>query len=248
MTDLNEKNLSMFFDPEFNVTSYVDALLNSLFGSEQLLDKVYNKDSLQRVSHSCNKLIAHLDYYAGELTSDLNTRIDQLQYNSTMIAKANALQADFDEDDSVFLNTITRLQYLVDSFSNSITLLQNDFKDAQDVLEANSAALMQSVQSLNDLKIIKRNLSIVISVFEKVNALSEKPDAITTEDFEKSLDTLYKLVKNEINAVQPESRSSIVDKIEDMISLLPVFRGYTNYYPTYKKFANDLKNLKATNP
>ena len=80
MTNTDE-SLSMYFDDDFNPSSYIDKLVNSITNlnpaSSTTPVSAYSKQSLTKLSNDISHLITHLDYYTNMLTNDsLQKKLD----------------------------------------------------------------------------------------------------------------------------------------------------------------------------
>ena len=116
MTNTDE-SLSMYFDDDFNPSSYIDKLVNSITNlnpaSSTTPVSAYSKQSLTKLSNDISHLITHLDYYTNMLTNDsLQKKLDALD-------KSNEIINNNEESGT------TRLQYNVHVFNNAVLFFTN---------------------------------------------------------------------------------------------------------------------------
>lgn len=236
MAQINEESLSMFFDADFNPSNYVDALFQSISGN-QPQSLIYSKKNLQSVSNKCSNLITHLDYHTSELSSNLIDQIESLQNSSKVITHGLNSDEEFNG-----LNEMTRLQYFTNTLNHSVLLLQSDIKQANEELNINKAQ-PESIDKLIKLKSIRNNLNQVLIIFEKLNSIcSNNADSITIDSFQVSVNSLYETIRSQLNNEQNEINPILVENINELTNLLPLFQNLTNFYPIYKKFVNRLSS------
>ncbi|CCE79381.1 Piso0_001440 [Millerozyma farinosa CBS 7064] len=239
MTNTHEESIAMFYDPEFNAVTYVNALLQSL-SKPQYQTQTYSKDNLQVLSLKCSNLLTHLDFYTNELSRDLTEQLETLQNASDIVTQ------NIDASDSNNVKGINRLQYYVNSLNNSILMLQNDLQNVNNKITVNNIGHPKAVETLTTLKHAKSQVEKVIEIFENLNALAPKEslDSVTVESFQHGLTNLAGQIHAQLSTTTKEDLSLVLDGIDELINMLPVFEDLTNFYPAYKKFTKTLMNEK----
>ena len=187
MTNTDE-SLSMYFDDDFNPSSYIDKLVNSITNlnpaSSTTPVSAYSKQSLTKLSNDISHLITHLDYYTNMLTNDsLQKKLDALD-------KSNEIINNNEESGT------TRLQYNVHVFNNAVLSLQTELNEINRQLEEstiNNEAILKLIQ----LKQVKANLTKVLHIFELVyNSISQDDElSFTVDKFQNALDELFASIK-----------------------------------------------------
>lgn len=241
MTSSREESIAMFYDPEFNAVTYVNALLQSL-SKPQYRTQTYSKENLQALSLKCSNLLTHLDFYTNEISRDLTDQLETLQNASDIVTQS------IDSGDTNNVNGINRLQYYVNSLNNSILMLQNDLRSVNNKMAVNSIGQPKTVETLTILKHAKSQVEKVIEIFEKLNALAPKEslDSVSVESFHQGLANLASQIHTQLSTTTKEDSSVVLDGIDELINMLPVFEDLTNFYPVYKKFTKTLINEKKT--
>jgi len=191
----------MFFDPDFVPVNYVDQLFTTILG-DCSNPTVYDNISKSSISNDVSNLITNLDYYTQELSA--NDKLQQLQ-DCTNLLNDNT----------------TRLQYYTNILTNSIVSLQQDLASVNKLVTINENN--QSVQSLVQLKLVKKNLQLVLTIFENLFIALQQKLSITPSQFEKLL--------NEI------TDESTVGEFED---LKGIFNNLSKFNPIYKKWWNSI--------
>lgn len=161
----NEETIAMFFDGDFNPSSYVDQLFTSIVG-DCSNPQTYN--NLSGLSNDITSLITHLDYYTQELLSN-----DQLEMLQRLVAVLN--------DDT------TRLQYYTNIFNNSILTLNQDLNTVNEKLTNNES---EPINKLIKLKAVKQNLLQVLEIFELIFLNLNQKSSISPQEFETMLSNI----------------------------------------------------------
>lgn len=236
-----EQSLTMFFDNEFNPSTYVDALFQSIITksnpelnlnhSNPTPATSYNKKTLNLLSNNLSDITTHLDYYTNELSTELSTQINTLKQTSSSIL-SNLTNND----------NITRLQYYITSLNHSIVSLNSEIESVKSKNSTNEIN-NKSIKNLIDLKLVRSNLLKVLTNIEKLNLIINSKDgsSINLQEFQESIDLLYETLKQSFTKeLSNDEKQDLVDNCNDLIDLLPLFKNLNNFYPVYKKFTSAL--------
>ena len=210
--------LTMFFDSDFNLSLYVDKLLQNIVQSSG--PSAYSQESLSKLNNDISSLSTHLDYYTNELSSNLSAKLDDLEQNNKQI---NVLESS---------ESSLRLQYQGDMLNNAILSLQQDLQQInEEVNEEDSPVILTLIQ----LKGAKSNMYKVIEVFDLINELIGKrtpnfDGTVSQSDFQKALDGLLESAK----------RGEITTSIDKLVEVAPVFEGLGRFGLAYGDFARKL--------
>lgn len=230
----NEQSLSMFFDNDFNAANYVDALFQSIVSTSNSQSN-YSSKNLNKVSNNISNFITHLDYYTSELSNDVNHQIETLKLSSQSLIKG---------EDIANSSDLSKLQYYINSFNNSILSLQTEIDTFKSVSQSNKSN-NEAVNNLIQLKLVRENLIKVLTIIERANIIL-KPDttskfsSITTKDFSDSLQKLADGLKSQLDS-NPNDED-LHKNMDDLIDLLPIFNNLNEFHPIYKKFVTRLIN------
>ncbi|AMD21850.1 HFL006Wp [Eremothecium sinecaudum] len=238
--DHQDELLEMFFDEEFVPHAYLDILLSS-------------KDlSIKDIQLLSNSLLSRLDYYTGRLTKQLEITIQKLQKPAEILIYSKLR-------DEHNIGT-TKLEYYLDTLGNSMKLLESDIdKINTDLSELNKKYddSEELAVKLNKLDLIKSRLTAILSTFDQLKMImtistGEDDTAlrkVNSKDFKIALDTLKdtistKLDENSAYESSNETNYDLIKKIDTFISLKPVLRGFSTFYPPYLEFANQIQAVK----
>ncbi|KAI5959055.1 COG7 [Candida pseudojiufengensis] len=217
-----EDSMSMFFDDEFNPTTYIDHLVSTITQQKTSATPMsaYSKKSLSSLSHTINQLIIHFDYYVNDIANnELKSKLNQLE-NASSIINSNQ-------------EGTSRLQYYTSLLNNSIISLQNELTSINEKLEINEDN--EAVQTLIKLKLIKTNLLKVIKILETIT-LNDDKRLYTIDEFEILLDETFEQIKRNKND------PSVQNYIKNMIEMSNLFQNLNHFNPVFKKFINKLIN------
>lgn len=228
---------AMFHDQDFDPASYVDALVLSMAQKDP-----YSKKSLLEINNKCSNLVAHLDYYTGQLSREVIEKTETLKKSSSALVS-------HDTNDSY--DQISRLQYYINSVSNAVIALKADVEVVNTQLESASDTDHEKIQSLIKLKECRSNLLLVLSIFEKIDVVTrdraDQVSTITVTDFAKALSLLQDTITAQLS--NPVTRTeSLKQNMEDLIQLLPVFHNMHRFYPIYKDFVGKLSAERQNYP
>ncbi|KAI5953201.1 COG7 [Candida jiufengensis] len=217
-----EDSMSMFFDDEFNPTTYVDKLISTVTQQKTSTTPMsaYSKKSLTNLSHTINQLITHFDYYVNDIANnELKSKLVQLENSSTYI---NSNQ-----------EGTTRLQYYTSLLNNSILSLQQELNMINQKLKVNDDN--EAVQTLIKMKLVKTNLLKVIKVLETITLNNNNDKKLyTIEEFESILNQTFEQIKR--NKMDP----SVQNYIKQMNEISNLFQNLNHFNPIFKKFINKL--------
>lgn len=234
MTNTDE-SLSMYFDDDFNPSSYIDKLVNSITNlnpaSSTTPVSAYSKQSLTKLSNDISHLITHLDYYTNMLTNDsLQKKLDALD-------KSNEIINNNEESGT------TRLQYNVHVFNNAVLSLQTELNEINRQLEEstiNNEAILKLIQ----LKQVKSNLTKVLHIFELVyNSISQDDElSFTVDKFQNALDELFASIKNQLDT--SDKNVKLLAQIDKLLEMNGLFTHLSRFNTVFKKFLTKLSNEK----
>ncbi|KAI5968446.1 COG7 [Candida theae] len=257
-----EESMSMFFDDEFNPSTYIDKLVTSVTQQKSTTTPTtttttthapssYSKQSLTKLSHTINQLITHFDYYVNDIANNsLHEKLEKLHKSSALIHTGTEI----DQKNGGGSGGSSRLQYHLNILDNSILSLQSELEEINKSIESNESINNEAVQTLVQLKVVKQNLVTVIEVLEMViNSLSkvnESKSNYTVEEFQSILDELLSSVKSQLNTIG--DKSILLAHIDKLVSLQDVFSSLNNFSPVYKRFTTKLiterdEHLKRSN-
>ncbi|KHC79377.1 hypothetical protein MGS_02508 [Candida albicans P78042] len=234
MTNTDE-SLSMYFDDDFNPSSYIDKLVNSITNSNPASSttpvSAYSKQSLTKLSNDISHLITHLDYYTNMLTNDsLQKKLDALD-------KSNEIINNNEESGT------TRLQYNVHVFNNAVLSLQTELNEINRQLDEptiNNEAISKLIQ----LKQVKSNLTKVLHIFELVyNSISQDDElSFTVDKFQNALDELFASIKNQLDT--SDKNVKLLAQIDKLLEMNGLFTHLSRFNTVFKKFLTKLSNEK----
>lgn len=234
MTNTDE-SLSMYFDDDFNPSSYIDKLVNSITNlnpaSSTTPVSAYSKQSLTKLSNDISHLITHLDYYTNMLTNDsLQKKLDALD-------KSNEIINNNEESGT------TRLQYNVHVFINAVLSLQTELNEINRQLDEstiNNEAILKLIQ----LKQVKSNLTKVLHIFELVyNSISQDDElSFTVDKFQNALDELFASIKNQLDT--SDKNVKLLAQIDKLLEMNGLFTHLSRFNTVFKKFLTKLSNEK----
>ena len=234
MTNTDE-SLSMYFDDDFNPSSYIDKLVNSITNlnpaSSTTPVSAYSKQSLTKLSNDISHLITHLDYYTNMLTNDsLQKKLDALD-------KSNEIINNNEESGT------TRLQYNVHVFNNAVLSLQTELNEINRQLDEstiNNEAILKLIQ----LKQVKSNLTKVLHIFELVyNSISQDDElSFTVDKFQNALDELFASIKNQLDT--SDKNVKLLAQLDKLLEMNGLFTHLSRFNTVFKKFLTKLSNEK----
>ncbi|AOW28111.1 hypothetical protein MEW_02462 [Candida albicans P60002] len=234
MTNTDE-SLSMYFDDDFNPSSYIDKLVNSITNSNPASSttpvSAYSKQSLTKLSNDISHLITHLDYYTNMLTNDsLQKKLDALD-------KSNEIINNNEESGT------TRLQYNVHVFNNAVLSLQTELNEINRQLDE-STINNEAISKLIQLKQVKSNLTKVLHIFELVyNSISQDDElSFTVDKFQNALDELFASIKNQLDT--SDKNVKLLAQIDKLLEMNGLFTHLSRFNTVFKKFLTKLSNEK----
>ncbi|KGR10567.1 hypothetical protein MG5_02511 [Candida albicans P57072] len=234
MTNTDE-SLSMYFDDDFNPSSYIDKLVNSITNSNPASSttpvSAYSKQSLTKLSNDISHLITYLDYYTNMLTNDsLQKKLDALD-------KSNEIINNNEESGT------TRLQYNVHVFNNAVLSLQTELNEINRQLDE-STINNEAISKLIQLKQVKSNLTKVLHIFELVyNSISQDDElSFTVDKFQNALDELFASIKNQLDT--SDKNVKLLAQIDKLLEMNGLFTHLSRFNTVFKKFLTKLSNEK----
>lgn len=238
-----EESMSMFFDDEFNPSTYIDKLVTSVTqqnSTTSTTPSTYSKQSLTKLSHTINQLITHVDYYVSDIANNsLHEKLEMLDKSSTLIHTSNASEEQ---------GGTSRLQYHLNILDNSIISLQSELTEINNTIELNESINNEAVQTLIQLKLVKNNLITVIDVLETMNnslsKVNENKLTYTVDEFQLILDELLGSIKQQLSSTG--DNSVLLAHIAKLINLQNVFLNLNNFNPVYKRFITKLITERDT--
>ncbi|KGR12456.1 hypothetical protein MEM_02523 [Candida albicans L26] len=234
MTNTDE-SLSMYFDDDFNPSSYIDKLVNSITNSNPASSttpvSAYSKQSLTKLSNDISHLITHLDYYTNMLTND------SLQKKLDAFDKSNEIINNNEESGT------TRLQYNVHVFNNAVLSLQTELNEINRQLDE-STINNEAISKLIQLKQVKSNLTKVLHIFELVyNSISQDDElSFTVDKFQNALDELFASIKNQLDT--SDKNVKLLAQIDKLLEMNGLFTHLSRFNTVFKKFLTKLSNEK----
>lgn len=218
--------LAMFFDDNFNPTSYVDALFHSITGTENK----FSKQLLASLSSTLLDVITHLDYHTNEISRDLATKFETLQDLSLNLAPSV-------DSETADLSNNTRLQYYLSALHNTVDTLEEELIEAGKKLKQDSGSQLLAVVSLILLKKVKQNIHQVLKVLQTArDMLGHDPSLVTLDQFQHLLNLLFDSLKNQLRSKSDKELEATLTSIEQLRELSTVFHQFSAFGPVYSKF------------
>ncbi|ODV76752.1 uncharacterized protein CANTADRAFT_71918 [Suhomyces tanzawaensis NRRL Y-17324] len=220
-------HLAMFFDNEYDPEAYVDTLFQMSTTTRPTLH--HQNRGLGDLSNQISGLITHLDFYTNELSRNLREKLDTLKTNTNNLVGEH----------EVSTNSTTRLQYYVNVLNNAILSLQTELSLVVSEMNSEAKDDDSSVENLRLLKLVKANLTQVLSIFEFVNntvlaSTNGTPnDSLTVEQFEGLLNEFHASTKKLADLPNPKP---ILDLIDKLIEIGNLFNNLNKFRPLYKQF------------
>ncbi|SCU82416.1 LADA_0C05116g1_1 [Lachancea dasiensis] len=216
----DDEILEMFFDEQFMPLAYLDLLLSP--------------DGPLGETHSMSSsLLSRLDLYTDRLTSQLESTVHNLR-KPTELLSYTGVHTD--------LGDTTKLQYYLDTLSNSVKDLKGDIETVNvqlSNLKVENAESIRTTEALHDLNLVKSRLLQVSKCFEDLRAIAiasfegvgkdEIPQIISSNEFKRSLKQLQDLLCTEFE--ESLSRESSQSRNEDLLRKL---KNYEDLRPTFK--------------
>lgn len=239
---IREKSLAMFFDQDFDPINYVNVLFQSLTNSgPQHPNQMYSTRNLNEITNKSSNLITRFDYYTNELSKELNEKIEILN-------KSNNFMLSIEDNGKIKENdyNTSRLQYYINVLNNSIISLQTEVLEISNNTNQNSKNNARSLEKLTQFKLVKENLMKVLKALEIVKNILKDQDIglIKVSDFQNALDLLDDTISKQIDNTNNDT-GKVSEHIEELIALLPMFKGFTNFFPIYNNFTNKLTSYKS---
>lgn len=233
MISTNDDLLKMFFDEDFVPQAYVDILLSS-----------FQTSQLDTLKSSCSTLLSRMDYYTGNLTRELETTIQKLQKPAELILySSNEGQ-----------QGTTKLEYYLDTLSNSVSSLELDVHRIKTELEEMNKQYESSnaiTNTLAKLTVAKTHLLSVKKYFDSLKSIAvisiqddvEKLQRISLTDFQLALSTLEETIIMALN--QPGADcTELMQKIDAFTELKHVLKGLNKFYVPYSEFSQAIQKEK----
>ncbi|RCK67529.1 Conserved oligomeric Golgi complex subunit 7 [Candida viswanathii] len=226
-----DESLSMFFDDDFNASTYIDKLVSSITSQSSTNAttpiSAYSKTSLTKLSNDISHLITHLDYYTNELTNE------NLQRKLDMLDKSNAIISSSED------NGTTRLQYHAHVLNNAVLSLQAELAEINKQLD-DSSINNEAIQKLILLKQVKANLHQVLKIFELVSNSLALKQSYTVDEFQTALDELFNSIKKQLET--SENRDKLLEHVDKLLQLHNLFNHLSKFNPIFRKFITKLSN------
>ncbi|ABN64413.2 predicted protein [Scheffersomyces stipitis CBS 6054] len=245
---VSEDSVSMFMDPDFNPSNYIDKLFQTITSSS-VPSAAYSKASLGKLSYDISQLVTHLDYYTSELSNNnLRQTLQTLNNSNLVILQGN-------KDDSSEPN-LTRLQYYVNVLNNSILTLSGELKSInEDISQSKVNDRSINNESINDLiqlKKVKQNLTSVLHLYEFLSGIlsstsGETKTSYTVEEFQNVLNTSFDSIRNELEAGEKANKQKILAHIDHLVELSGLFVNLKNFQSPFRKYITRLTVLKEEN-
>lgn len=245
--------LEMFFDESFVPQAFVDILLSN------------SKSDINQVKTVSSSLLSRLDFYTKHLTSELETKIWNLEKLSETLpgtwSSSISKSSDNPISSSVSNSTgVSKLEYYLDTLANAVRALETDvskietqLKDLDVEYKNNSDVTVR----LRKLQLVKERLLNTQNIFKKIKTIVSISDidgnkseskliGVSITNFELSLKTLEQTIgqslKDSLSKEKGDERNSqLLKKIDDYSELVSVFKGFDSFYNSYKVFAESIE-------
>lgn len=215
--------LEMLYDSKFAPVSYLDAF----FGSINENSLLYSPESLSKLLQGLLNLLTHLDYHTTQLSRDISSDLDTLKK-----LLAPVLSADNE------MSGTSRLDYYVSALKNTVDSLHTDLLSTREKLQKPPAD--DPIDSLLELKAAKIRLQDILKVLQNAKTLiGGDPLLITLDTFQNLLNLLQESLRSRLRANPPDQQ--VRSDIAELKALLPLFRQFPNFGPTYAKFISKLE-------
>ncbi|QBM87129.1 hypothetical protein METSCH_B03280 [Metschnikowia aff. pulcherrima] len=244
MTDVsNDETILMFFNDDFNPTSFVDALFLSIAGPTDR----YSPQSLSETNAKTQNLLTHLDYNTNVLLRQLEAKMEQLKALHSPIGLSEYVL--LEESSGSTDADISRLQYYVDSLKNAVETLSMDVdkvrrEAVQPIPDAQEVGHGDPIESLISLKEAK---SSILKVYHVIQNAQRKVSgganlAVSDEEFQSALQLLYESLKIRLREGGAEDKAEIAESVKELRSWVPMFQPFTKFGPIYVKFVAKMEN------
>lgn len=198
----------IFTDPQFDATAYVDAIYAQV--SKGQIDK-YTPESLAALLATSLELVTQLDCHLTELAGQLASKIEALKRPSALVTSLHA-------------DSMTRLQFYLDSLRNSVDTLQGDLDAALKQVEGGSGP----VQDLVALQGVKERINAVLEVLRRVcDLVLLSRSVVTVSEFQTALESLHEKATDKAKTGEPIK--------EELQSFEALFQGFSKFAPLYRK-------------
>lgn len=230
-TGTQEDPLAMFFDDSFNPTSYVDALFQSITGSENK----YSKQLLVRLSSTLLNVITHLDYQTNDISRDLAAKFEALKTLSLNLTHGSEVDAEGSNEN-------TRLQYYISALQNVVDKLQQETLEANQQLNKEIGGQQPvAVESLVLLNRVKLNIKHVLKILQSVrDMLGHDPSQITIDQFQHLLNLLHDSLKVQLRSKSEKEAKIASNTVKQLKELSHIFSHFTTFGPSYARFITKL--------
>lgn len=249
----DDEILQMFFDEGFVPYAFVDILLSS----------AASKDATQ-VQAASSSLLSRLDFYTKNLTKELEMTIQRLEKLSETLPGTWSVKLDKSDEESESPSAVgsSKLEYYLDTLSSAIRVLEADMSkiDLQlSDLDSKYESSGRIVEKLQRLEKIKSRLYGVLMLFKEIkrilnlstNSVSQNNPSITSnlvtvEDFKKSLNALQNTIcQTLIESAEQENvlekNNEVLEEINFLTKLKPMFKGLEKFYPLYSDFVGSIQ-------
>lgn len=162
---------------------------------------------------------------------------------------------------------VSKLEYYFDTLGSAVNSLETDLNKLEtdlnqqnkDTHDNNQGVKTRYViQQLKDLKLIKARLNEVLTVFTTLKDIlvisnagevegkeKEHVRTFTIDDFKVSLFTLQETIEQTLEKAAKEESGNIVNKeilakIEKLVKLTDVFKGFNKFYKEYQDFSKSI--------
>lgn len=249
--------LEIFLDENFVPQAFVDILLSTTRAQD-----------MNQLQHTSSSLLARLDYYTRNLTSELEKTIWNLErLSETLPGTWNSSSPKNDLDDeqhdsktqynSSLILGASKLEYYLDTLGSAVRSVQTDIRKVDEELDSLDQQYEDEtdiIEKSRKLEFAKERLSGVLNLFDQLQSIlsissgaksKSEIGNISLQDFTISLRTLEETLIESLNeALKNESSKernlNLLTKIEQFSKLTPIFKGLTLFYEEYSKFSDNV--------
>lgn len=226
-----------FFEEDFVPTSFLDAVFSE------------SSDHLQA---TCSQLLAHLDFYAQELSTDLTSALDRLHHTTTGVV-AYTPEADL-------LRGTTRLEYYVDLLANSVHVMQLEVQAGTAQVAAGSDDTLATLAQLYAAQARMEEVAEVFALLQRLtgsggSAQTVAPTAINSTAhstalavpaFHAALNAAETNAEEMLAGGPSPRRTQALDNIDRLIALEHVLDGMDakGVSGAFRGFVGTLRHLR----
>ena len=252
--------LEIFFDENFVPQAFVDILLSSTKAQDQC--------QLQHTSSALlSRLDFYTRHLTSELESTI-WNLEKLSERLPGTWDEGAVQKSVGSDDvnsiaeryiDSQMSGASKLEYYLDTLGSAVRSVESDIQMVDNDLSQLNEQFTDDtdvIEQTKQLELVRGRLNDVLKMFRLVqsicgisgsDATKKQQDGqnVSLEDFKLSLSTLAETISESLNKAQSEESAGernapLLDKVDNLIRLAPMFKGLGQFYDVYEEFSNNI--------